>query len=324
MQPGIKKSVVRLIRPFVFKLLASTGITNKVFSIQAELSQTQAELQENLRYIFLKSLRNKKNSVDIIPPFASEEQLKVVIDRGAGILAFPKHDTVMSEFIKKYGAWEPSEQNWIAKNVKEDQLVLNIGANIGVHAIVASKFVGTKGEVIAFECHPEIARLLALNLCANGIENVTISRKAVADFNGQGVLFCSEDNAGDNRLIHSEELGDLHFEVDVVRLETYLEDLNAEPHIIIMDIQGFELAAIRGLGNKLAKGGKILFEFTPRWLDLNLDVAKGQLDEILESGYKLFNLGEFGAEIPMTVNELMEKFTANKDLLYLNLVLCKA
>ena len=273
--------------------------------------------------MFLNSLRTEKSTKNAFFNSAVNHELKVVFDKGAGMLAFPKQDKVMSEFIRKYGTWEPTEQDWIARNVMDGHLVLNIGANVGVHAIVAAKFVGEKGKVIAFECHPEITKLLDLNLIVNKIENVVVVSKAIAEFDGEGVLYCSSDNSGDNRLVNSTDLGDLQYEVEVVRLETYLNELDVEPNIVIMDIQGLELPAIRGLGTKLTQGGKILFEFTPRWVDLNLDIAKHELIDILESGHKLFMLGEFGSEIPITVDELMEKFILNLDLLYLNLVLWK-
>jgi FkbM family methyltransferase len=326
------------------RLLASSGISNKVLSTQVELSQTQVELsqtqvelsqtqvelsqtqvelQELAKYLFFNSLTSKKSADEIFSMPNVNDELKVVFDKGAGMLAFPKRDKVMSEYIRKHGIWEPTEQDWIARNVRAGHLVLNIGANLGVHAIVASKFVGAEGKVISFECHPEIANLLALNLAVNRIENVLVVSKAVAEFDGKGVLFCSTDNTGDNRLFNSNDFGHLQYEVEVIRLDTYLNELEIEPNIVIMDIQGLELAAIRGLGKKLAQGGKILFEFTPRWIDSDLSVSKNQLCEILESGYSLFNLGEFGIEIPIAVDELIEKFTLNQELLYLNLVLWK-
>ena len=263
-------------------------------------------------------------SGEILLPSADYDEFKVVIDKGAGMLAFPKNDKVMSEFIRKNGMWEQPEQDWISRNIREGHLVLNIGANLGVHAIVASKFVGPTGKVIAFECHPEIMKLLAMNLTVNQIENVVTVPKAVAEFDGEGVLYCSADNSGDNRLVNSTDLGNLQYAVEIVRLETYLEKLELMPNVVIMDIQGLELPAIRGLGNKLTHGGKILFEFTPRWMGPSLDEGKNQLSEILKSGYSLFSLGENGSEIPITVDVLMEKFNADEELLYLNLVLWKA
>ena len=55
----------------------------------------------------------------------------------------------------------------------------------------------------------------------------------------------------------------------------------------------------------------------------NIDVAKGQLQEILLLGYQLRILADNGNDTPITVEDVMSMFSANPDLLYLNLVLWK-
>ena len=277
-----------------------------------------------LRYIFHSNIPNHGRFESSSP---TGEQLpyesKIVIDKGAGILAFPKYDKVMSDYITRHGVWEPSEQMWIRKNASPGFTVLNVGANVGVHSIVASKCVGDDGRVVAFECHPEIFLLLGLNLAANGVSNTKAFNIAIDEFEGPGRLYCSDSNSGDNRLINSSELGLTFFDITKIRLETFCEAENLSPEIVIMDIQGSELSAIRGLGDKLSEGGKILFEFTPSWADPNTNPVNRQLQDILQLGYQLRILGDNGNDLPITVEDVMSMFSANSDLLYLNLVLWK-
>ena len=349
----LKNFVYKVLNPLTIRLLASTGITEIVFAIKSDLNQTKSDLNQTksdhsisldnllnfiyatksdydfmidmfLRFIFHSNIpTHRKFEIDSptgeLLPYGS----KLVIDKGAGILAFPKYDKVMSDYITHHGIWEPSEQFWIRKNVSPGVTVLNVGANVGVHSIVASKCVGDDGRVVAFECHPEIFLLLGLNLAANGVSNTKAINIAIDEFAGSGRLYCSDSNSGDNRLVNSSELGARFYDITKIRLETFCEAENLSPEIVIMDIQGSELSAIRGLGDKLNAGGKILFEFTPSWIDPNIDVAKGQLQEILLLGYQLRILADNGNDTPITVEDVMSMFSANSDLLYLNLVLWK-
>ena len=349
----LKNFVYKVLNPLTIRLLASTGITEIVFATKLDLDQTKSDLDQTksehsisqknllqfiyemkseygymydllLRFIFNSNITAHEKFISGSPtgellPYQS----KIVIDKGAGIFAFPEYDKVMSDYITRHGIWEPSEQLWIRKNVSPGFTVLNVGANVGVHSIVASKCVGNEGRVVAFECHPEIFQLLGLNLAANGVTNTKALSIAIDEFGGLGRLYCSENNSGDNRLVDSNELGTKFYDITKIRLETYCELENLSPEVIIMDIQGLELPAIRGLGNRLSVGGKILFEFTPSWADPNTDVAKGQLQEILQLGYQLRILGDHGNDSPITVEDVMFMFSANPDLLYLNLVLWK-
>ena len=268
-----------------------------------------------------------KQAVTLSPKFDSRNtrtmDLKYVLDKGAGLIAFPSFDSVMSERIIESGIWENSEQKWIELNTQADSVVINAGANVGIHSIVAASIIGEKGRVIAFECHREIIEILRLNLIANGALNVEVVGYAVGEFREDRLLFLNPKNSGDNRLKHSDELADDGIEVGVIRLEDYCQENGLIPNIVVMDVQGFELAAIRGLGNVLAEKGKILFELTPRWIDEDLNVSKMQLDEILTRGFSLFKLSENGIEKPVTTKEVFEQFLVQPDLLYMNLVMQK-
>ena len=46
--------------------------------------------------------------------------------------------------------------NFIKSYCRRGDVVVDIGANIGTHSLVASKCVGDTGKVIAFEPHPKI------------------------------------------------------------------------------------------------------------------------------------------------------------------------
>ena len=63
-------------------------------------------------------------------------------------------------------------------------IVIDVGANIGAFAVLASKLVGPTGRVIAVEPSTETFEQLKLNIALNNATNVTPVHAALAAFNG--------------------------------------------------------------------------------------------------------------------------------------------
>jgi FkbM family methyltransferase len=57
---------------------------------------------------------------------------------------------------------------------------VDVGANAGHYALLASRFVGSRGIVIAFEPSPVIRERLARNVALNRLSNVTIRPEALS------------------------------------------------------------------------------------------------------------------------------------------------
>ena len=53
--------------------------------------------------------------------------------------------------LKNKGVYELCETNLIKKEVKQGDVVVDIGANIGYYALIFSNLVGANGKVYAFE-----------------------------------------------------------------------------------------------------------------------------------------------------------------------------
>lgn len=76
----------------------------------------------------------------------------------------------ITDFIKKYGAWE-AHLVFLFKNIiKPDFIVMDIGAHIGIHTICLSKLAKI---VYAFEPMPSTFSLLEKNISINQCLNIT-------------------------------------------------------------------------------------------------------------------------------------------------------
>jgi FkbM family methyltransferase len=154
--------------------------------------------------------------------------------------------------------------------VKEGNVVLDLGANLGYFTLLAAKLVGPAGRVYSFEPEPRNFGYLRRNVELNGYEQVTAVQKAVSDRSGTVKLYlCSYDTGHHTiqqydgiRAYRPDLAGDRpeFVEVDAVRLDDFLERKITPIHVIKMDVEGAEMLALSGM-EKLIKANDRLTMF---------------------------------------------------------------
>ena len=71
-------------------------------------------------------------------------------------------DSVLSRLI--YDGFEKHETNYLSTILKNGDIFLDIGANIGLFSLLASKLVGEQGKVISFEPSVDVFLRLKENI----------------------------------------------------------------------------------------------------------------------------------------------------------------
>jgi len=90
----------------------------------------------------------------------------------SGLKIFAKSKSGIAKFLEIKGSYEEETTKLFTEILKEGMTVLDIGANIGYFSLIASRLVGDKGKVFAFEPYHETFSLLQKNIEANGFNNV--------------------------------------------------------------------------------------------------------------------------------------------------------
>lgn len=80
-------------------------------------------------------------------------------------------------------AYEPEISYLIRTLIREDDVVLDIGANVGLHTVAFARRAH-RGRVLAFEPVEEMAERNSINCALNGLGNVTILRCGLGAENG--------------------------------------------------------------------------------------------------------------------------------------------
>src|SRR3990167_5528929 len=102
---------------------------------------------------------------------------------------------------------------------KKDLILFDLGMNIGLWSIYASKYAKM---VYSFEPAKETFDIASLNLKDNGITNVRTYQKAIAEENGEATFYHSINTTMNSLNPAVNSLPDLAEEVETVRLDNFI------------------------------------------------------------------------------------------------------
>jgi FkbM family methyltransferase len=160
---------------------------------------------------------------------------------------------------------EAGTVEWIRKEVKPGQVFYDVGANIGLYTLLASRRVGTQGMVYAFEPHVGNVQSLLHNVSRNGLLSRTkiIScalheKEGFFDFNyysaGSGSSMSQLDDTRDaNDQRFQPAFSEYKYATTIDRLiETGA--IRPADHLKL-DVDGNEMLILRGMRKLLAGRG---------------------------------------------------------------------
>jgi len=142
---------------------------------------------------------------------------------------------------------EPAVTSLILEFLNEGDAMIDVGANIGWHTVLAAEKVGAKGYVYAFEPDPTNFRLLTDNCATNALSWVERIEAAAGDRNGEELLRLSLTNFGDHRLYEVVDETRPNSRVQVVRLDDALGHRLDRLRLVKIDTQGYEPKVLRGM-----------------------------------------------------------------------------
>lgn len=171
--------------------------------------------------------------------------------------------------------WEPAEAGIFRQHIKKGMTVVDAGAYIGYFSLLASKLVGEKGKVYAFEPSLECLGLLHLNIRTNKCRNIQVFGKAVADKSGETTLYVSPQNLSASSISRSVRTW-RQIQVPAITLDEAVSDRRVD--FVKMDIEGGETKAFKGMARIIHNSAD---------LKMIIEVSSARLVEVGS------NLGEY-------------------------------
>ena len=177
-----------------------------------------------------------------------------------GYVLYNSNDTVIGRLIETYGEYFEAEVNIFRAFVVEGDTVLDVGANIGVHALPLARFVGPTGVAYAFEPQRIAFQTLCANMALNSLDNVHCVNAAVSD--AAGSLHLSDVNPDMPNNFGGVELAVVTGppQAPAVR-QLVLDDFLAVDRLklVKIDVEGMESAVLRGARRTLDRFKPVLY-----------------------------------------------------------------
>jgi len=170
-----------------------------------------------------------------------------------GPLCHVAMDDIIGRSLATFGQWAPGEVALMAQFVQKGQTAIDVGANIGYHSLFLHHWVGTQGRVIAFEPDAFNHKLLEWNMLLNQCSNVQVYKSLAGNFtelSKQWQAVPMETNRG-LTYFTKQVIGSLVAN-NPITVQLNLDSLQLPAcHFIKIDVEGAELAVIKGAGNVL-------------------------------------------------------------------------
>jgi len=252
------------------------SLVSKLISIVAFYKvKAVAVLFRQLVFVILQKF-SKKNS--ILTNVYDYQMLLPLKDDGIGQVLF-----VLGE--------RELDHKWLIDNeVRPDDKVLDLGANIGYYAIMEAMKLSEAGHVYAIEPDPRNTHFFEQNMILNNLsDKVDFQQGAISNHNGKATFgLHKRTNLNSFNFTKNKSNSDIHeVQVDVIDFGDYIKGLGGVD-LVRMDVEGHEFEIFQSLVNLLSSDKKlaprtIIFE-THCYKSPNL--MRKIMHQLFEFGYK--------------------------------------
>jgi len=230
----------------------------------------------------------------------------------------------MGRRIFKQGSFQPDYANFILNlPLQKNDVILDIGANVGWYSMVLGKGKNKDIRVFSFEPEPLNFSLLEENLKINNLKNVVAVNKAVSDRKGEATLHLYErKNTGRHSLLDINSHMNKTVLVETIVLDEFLAENNVDfksVRFIKIDIEGFEFFALRGGQQMLKHLPFMLLEFSLSLIRKGGDSPADFIFWLQALGYNFYNIDDaqpkvLSSKALLDMTGVVDLFLVNKDI----------
>lgn len=202
----------------------------------------------------------------------------------------------VSSHLTIYGDFEPEVSQVLARMLKPDMSVYNVGSHIGLRLVQASKLIGPNGKVLGFEPTPRTFEVLSENVKHRSAP-IDIYPMALGNYHGRanlsdyGWCFSGSNTCADKpRITTPFWRRQLPPHNDICVTMTTMDNIcthNPHPDLVVIDTEGNDLEVIRGgINTILANHPGIIFEAG----DIGNTDTRRTIAYLNRFGYEIFNI----------------------------------
>ena len=198
-------------------------------------------------------------------------------------------------YVWLFGVWEPDLTEFMRSRLEAGDAFIDVGANIGVFSLMASRRVGENGRVVAIEASRSVYRDLLETLAINGSPrnvrpvNVAAAERAKiltvysgpAQNTGLTTTVASRGFAHEGT-IEALPLGDI-----------LTADETRSARLVKIDVEGGEPAVIAGMTEfvqRCRSDVEILVELSPHWWEKGTPKPSVVLEPLFRAGFNAYEI----------------------------------
>lgn len=185
-----------------------------------------------------------------------------------GLWAIDPEDLYVGAALLRDGIYNETERRLAESFLSKKSDALIVGAHIGTHAIAIA---GKCRSVTAIEANPNTFAFLEANVLLNRRTNIELHQTAAAEKNKTIRFLANRANSGGSKRMPRKGLKEAYIydhpeilKIKAVSLDDYLGPRTYD--LILMDIEGSEYFALKGMPKILAKAKALSVEFLPHHL----------------------------------------------------------
>ena len=199
-----------------------------------------------------------------------------------------------------YRAHERAEVAFVKSFLRPGDVVLDVGAHVGLFTLVSARAVGPRGETHSFEPIPANYASLEQNVGLNGFEHAHLNQ-AAAGLGSEALALGQTEiqpDRGQTSAMYTKAGGKGAITVPKVDLGDYLEEhLEGKPiRLVKVDVEGMEPEVLSALERRIATAppDAFLIEVNVERLRLNGHTVADVSGPLECRGYRFFTVGSRG------------------------------
>ncbi len=240
---------------------------------------------------------------------SSKTAFNKLVQARHGHLLYNQHDQYIGRSVALYGEYSEAEVSLYRQICKPGDVIVEVGANIGIHTLPLARLVGERGHVYAFEPQRLVFQTLCANVAINSLSNVTclpygvaeknqdvsvreVDYKQAANFGGislEAVQVChSRYNEGDQSISAGSEFSvsqssgqESSTSLKLVSLDESIPDVPVK--LLKIDVEGMESQVVSGSEGLIKKHQPIIYIENDRQ-----EKSKALIEQLWELGYVLY------------------------------------
>ena len=226
----------------------------------------------------------------------------IITNSDNGLFAVDPEDLEVGLKLRS-GGFGLQEIERLKKFINKESKVLIVGTHIGSLAIPLSKHCK---EMTAIEANPNTFKLLEINLKLNNNENITPHNIFANDSHEKVEFLLNTVNSGGSK--RKPKKSNFLYEYDnpeIIELESHrLDDFlpNHDYDLVLLDIEGSEYFAMKGMKEILSNCKTLVVEFLPHHLRNVADIDVDTFISVIPGQFTKFQLPDNNQEY--TISEI--------------------